>query len=328
MTANATVRPPTIADVVTAAGRLAGVAHRTPVVTSRTLDEQVGAQVFLKVETLQRVGAFKFRGAYNAIAALADDTRRRGVVAWSSGNHAQAVALAAQLLGTTATIVMPSDAPPAKLAATRGYGAEVVTYDRYRDDREAIGAKLAADRGATIIPPFDHPDVIAGQATAALELVEEVGRLDLIVVPIGGGGLAAGCALVAAAQDPPGRVVAAEPEVRHAARDALVAGHPVTVAVPTTIMDGQQTTCIGALATQVLAATGGSAVGVTEEQVIDAMRFLAQRCKLVVEPSGAAGLAALRAAVGALGDLTPDLRIGVILSGGNVDLSRYAALLA
>lgn len=313
-----------LADVEAAAARLEGVTHRTPVITSRSLDRLLDAQVYCKAENLQRVGAFKLRGAYNAIARLDADDRARGVFAYSSGNHAQAVALAAQLFDIPATLLMPEDAPPVKLAATRGYGADVVTYDRYHQDRDQLGRSLAAERGATLIPPFDHADVMAGQGTVALELLEQAGPLDLLLVPVGGGGLLAGCATVAAALAPGCEVVGVEPAVRTVARRAMATGEVVTEPVPRTIADGQQTTSIGALPLAVLRERVDRIVGVDDAAIRDAMRFLLERCKLVVEPSGASALAA--ALDGQV--QTRGRRVGVVLSGGNVDVGRLHTLLA
>jgi threo-3-hydroxy-L-aspartate ammonia-lyase len=316
-------RPVGLADVRGAADRLDGVVHRTPVLTSRTLDEWTGGRVLLKAESLQRAGAFKLRGAYNAMSRLPAETLRRGVLAYSSGNHAQAVALAARLLGTHATILMPEDAPAPKLAATRGYGAEVLLYDRYREDREALGAALAAERDVRLVPPFDHPDVVAGQGTVALELLEQVEGLDLLVVPIGGGGLAAGCAAAVKGLRPRVEVVGVEPAGRPAARLALERGRPVVVDVPRTILDGQQTSHVGAHPLAVLREHLDAVVGVTDRAVRHALRALLERTHLVVEPSGAAALAAVL-------DGTIELRgrrAGVVLSGGNLDLARLPELL-
>jgi threo-3-hydroxy-L-aspartate ammonia-lyase len=307
----------TLDDVRAAAERLRGVAHRTPTFRSRTLDERAGARVVLKAENLQRGGAFKFRGAYNAIASLPDEQRARGVAAFSSGNHAQAVALAAALLGTRAVILMPTDAPPTKLEATRGYGAEVVTYDRYGEDREALGAALAQEHGLALIPPFDHPDVVAGQGTAALELLEDEPDLDVLVTPVGGGGLLAGTTLAAAAR----RVVGVEPEAGDDVRRSLASGERVRIDVPRTIADGLQTTQVGAVPFEVLNGRV-EVVTATDAELVDAMRFLFERLKLVVEPSGAAGVAALLA-----GKIEGE-RIGVVLSGGNVGAARFAELIA
>jgi threonine dehydratase len=302
------------ADVAAAARRLEGVAHRTPVVTSRTLDSVVGASVFLKAENLQRGGAFKFRGAYNKISSVEGD-----VAAYSSGNHAQAVALAASLLGRASVILMPDDAPPAKIDATRAYGAEIVAYDRYTQDRDALGTALAHERGLTLVKPYDDPLVMAGQGTAALELLEEVDDLDLIVVPVGGGGLAAGTATVAAARGI--RVVGVEPEAGDDTRRSLEGGERVTIDVPRTIADGLQVTAPGKLTFEVNRRLLDAIVTVTDAELLDAMRFAFDRLKLVLEPSGAAGLAALLARrVGNTG------RAGVILSGGNVGVARFREL--
>lgn len=312
-------------DVRAAAGRLGGVAHRTPVLTSRTLDERTGATVFLKAECFQRVGAFKFRGAYNAVACLDPATRARGVVTFSSGNHAQAVALAAQLHGIPATIIMPEDAPPTKLVATRGYGAEVVIYDRYGEDRNAIGDRITAERGATLIPPFDHPDVIAGQGTAALELLEEVGELDLLLVCVGGGGLIAGCATAAKALQPAMTVIGVEPAAGDDWAQSMAAGKRVKLpAVPRTIADGQQTEAPGELTFAIVQPLIGGIALVTDDEIVAAMGFLFERLKVVAEPSGASALAALLAGkVEAAGK-----RVGVTISGGNVGLGQFLALMA
>ena len=312
-----------LADVEAAARRLAGVAHRTPVLTSRTLDGLVGASVFLKAESYQRSGAFKFRGAYNRLAQLSDDERRAGVVAFSSGNHAQAVALAASLLGVPATILMPTDAPEAKVEATLGYGAEVVLFDRYADDREALGRAMEAERGLTLVPPFDDERIMAGQGTAALELVDDVPDLDVLVAPVGGGGLLSGCAVVATAQDPPLRVVGVEPEAGDDVRQSLARGERVTIPVPKTIADGQQTTAPGVLTFEVLRAHVDEIVTVTDAEIVDAMVLCFDRLKLVTEPSGACGVAALLS--GRISGIEGQ-RVGVIVSGGNVGAARFADL--
>jgi threonine dehydratase len=310
-------------DVLAASARLAGVAHRTPVLTSRTADALTGATLFFKCENLQRSGAFKFRGAYNAIASLDAAQRRAGVVAYSSGNHAQAIAYAASLLSVPATIVMPQDAPESKLAATRGYGGQVVTYDRYTDDREAIGRRLAAERGLALIPPYDHREVIAGQGTAARELLEDVGPLDLLLVCLGGGGLTAGSALAASALSPGCAVWGIEPEAGDDARRSLAEGRIVHIDVPRTIADGAQTQHLGELTYAVLRERAVAVAVVSDEALRQAMRFFAERMKQVVEPTGArAAAAAFTGAVPVAGR-----RVGVIVSGGNVDLARYAALL-
>jgi threonine dehydratase len=311
-------------DLQAAAARLAGVAHRTPVLSSRTADAASGAQLFFKCENLQRGGAFKFRGAYNAIAALPPARRAAGVVTYSSGNHAQAIALSASLLGVPACIVMPSDAPAAKLAATRGYGGNVVLYDRFRDDREAIGRQLAQERGLTLIPPYDHTDVIAGAGTAALELFEEVGELDLLLVCLGGGGLTAGSALAAAAKSPRCAVWGVEPEAGNDGQQSLAAGRVIKIEVPQTIADGAQTQRLGDLNFEVIRTRAAGIVTVSDDALISAMRFIAERMKMVVEPTGAlAAAAAFTAAVPVAGR-----RVGVIVSGGNVDLTRFARLVS
>ena len=311
-------------DLQAAAVRLAGVAHRTPGLRSRTADAASGAQLFFKCENLQRGGAFKFRGAYNAIAALPPARRAAGVVTYSSGNHAQAIALSASLLGVPACIVMPADAPAAKLAATRGYGGEVVLYDRFRDDREAIGRQLARERGLTLIPPYDHADVIAGAGTAALELFEEVGELDLLLVCLGGGGLTAGSALAAAALSPRCAVWGVEPEAGNDGQQSLAAGRVIKIDVPQTIADGAQTQRLGDLNFEVIRMRAAGIVTVSDDALISAMRFIAERMKMVVEPTGAlAAAAAFTAAVPVAGR-----RVGVIVSGGNVDLTRFARLVS
>lgn len=311
----------TLDDVRAAAERLDGVANRTPVFTSRTLDERTAARVHVKAECFQRGGAFKFRGAYNAIAMLDAETRARGVLAYSSGNHAQAVAVAARLLGTTATIVMPLDAPPAKLEATRGYGAEIVSYDRWTENREEIGARLAAESGLELIRPYDDVRVMAGQGTVALELLEDVDDLDVLVTPVGGGGLIAGCATAAAALRPGIRVVGVEPEAGDDTRRSLETGRRVRVEIPKTIADGLQTTEPGELTFEVNRRLVDEVVTVRDDEILDAMAFLFDRLKLVTEPSGAVGVAAL------LGGRVRGGRIGVVISGGNVGVARFAALL-
>ena len=313
----------TFSDVEEAAGRLEGVAHRTPVLTSRTLDDLTGASVRLKAENFQRGGAFKFRGAYNKINSLSAGQRKRGVVAYSSGNHAQAVALAARLHEIPAVIVMPTDAPASKVEATQGYGAEVVTYDRYAEDRVAVGERLAAERGGTLVPPYDDPKIIAGQGTAALELIEDAGPLDLLVVPVGGGGLISGSATTAAALSPSTRMVGVEPEAGDDTRRSLEAGHRVGIDVPRTIADGLQGDIPGRLTFPIVQKRVERIVTVSDAQIVAAMIFLHDRLKIVVEPSGAAALAALMS--GAV-EFEPGTRVGVILSGGNVGAARFAEL--
>jgi threonine dehydratase len=311
-----------IDDVRAAADRLAGVAHRTPVLTSRTLDSLVGATVLCKAEPLQRGGAFKFRGAYSMISSLTPEDRGGGVLAYSSGNHAQAVAIAARLLRTRATILMPQDAPAAKLEATRGYGADIVTYDRYTQDRRMLGEALAEERALTLVPPYDHPLVMAGQGTAALELLEDAGPLDALVVPVGGGGLIAGCATVAKALNGGIRVIGVEPEAGDDTRRSLAEGRRVQIAVPRTIADGQQAEIPGELTFEVNRRLVDEVAVVSDGELVDAMRFVFDRMKLVTEPSGVSALAALLA-----GRVRPTGRVGVILSGGNVGAERFARLI-
>jgi threo-3-hydroxy-L-aspartate ammonia-lyase len=313
-----------IDDVERAARRIAGVAHRTPVITSRTLDDRVGARALLKAEALQRTGSFKFRGAYNKIAALSPAERRGGVIAFSSGNHAQAVALAASLQDAPATIVMPRDAPELKLAATRGYGAEVVTYDRYTEDREQIALELAEQRGLTLVRPFDDPLVIAGQGTAALELLTDTGGVDLLLVPVSGGGLIAGSAVAVTALCPQARVVGVEPEAADDYRRSLLAGRRVAIEVPRTIADALTVTTPGELTFAINRELLDGIVAVSDAELVEAMRFSFERLKLVLEPGGAAGLAALLSGKVDLGDAE---RVGVILSGGNVDPARFGKLM-
>ncbi|MDH6589085.1 threonine dehydratase [Streptomyces sp. SAI-133] len=319
-----TIPPVTLDDVRDAAARLQGVAHRTPVLRSRTLDARVGAEVLLKCENFQRVGAFKFRGAYNAASRLTPEQLARGIAAYSSGNHAQAVALAARELGTTAVIVMPEDAPASKRAATEGYGAEIVTYDRYTGDREAIAEALAAERGLALIPPYEHPHVIAGQGTAALELLEETGELGALLTPVGGGGLMAGSATAAKGLHPGIRMIGVEPEAGDDTLRSLAAGRRISIPVPKTIADGQALRTPGELTFSVNRRLVDEIALVSDDEIRAAMRFAFERLKIVVEPSGATPLAALLS--GRVRGL-PD-RIGVIVSGGNVDADRFARLCA
>ncbi|GAA2821400.1 pyridoxal-phosphate dependent enzyme [Kribbella solani] len=312
-----------LTDVQSAAARLAGVARRTPVLTSRTLNERVGAEVFLKAENFQRIGAFKFRGAYNAISRLSPARLQAGVAAYSSGNHAQAVALAARIVGTSAVILMPEDAPPTKLAATRGYGAEVITFDRYTQDRTALAHELAAERGRTLIPPYDHYDVMAGQGTVALELIEEVGHLGALLVPVGGGGLMAGCATAASILAPGIRMIGVEPAAGDDHARSLAAGERVAIDVPRTIADGQAVSTPGELTYALNRRLVESFELVSDAEIVTAMAFAFERLKIVLEPSGASALAALLA--GRVHGL-PE-RVGVVLSGGNVGLDRFRELL-
>jgi threonine dehydratase len=322
-------------DVVAAARRLDGHAHRTPVLTSATADGLCGARLYFKCENLQRMGAFKFRGAYNALARFTPAQREAGVIAFSSGNHAQAVALAARMLGMPSVIVMPKDSPAIKLAATRGYqagqrGSEVVLYDRYTEDREAIGRRLAEERGMTLIPPYDHADVMAGQGTAALELVEQVrelpggGELDALLVCVGGGGLISGCAVAARHLNPGMAVWGVEPEAGNDTQRSLAEGRIVHIDTPRTIADGAQTQHSGQLTFPVIQRLVEGIVTVSDDELVSAMRFFAERMKLVVEPTGClAAAAALEARIPLRGK-----RVGVLVSGGNVDLARYASFLA
>jgi threonine dehydratase len=315
---------PTYDDVAAAAQRLQGQAHRTPVLRSSTADRLLGAQVFFKCENLQRMGAFKFRGAYNSLAKFSPAQRKAGVIAFSSGNHAQAIALSARLLDIPATILMPLDAPQAKMDATRGYGGEVITFDRYKQDREQLTVQLAAERGLTLIPPFDHPDVMAGQGTAAKELLEETGPLDALFVPLGGGGLLSGTALSVRELAPQCKLYGVEPEAGNDGQQSLRAGRIIDIATPKTLADGAQTQHLGKLTFEVIRRDADDILTASDAQLVEAMRFFAERMKMVVEPTGCLGFAAARHA----GLPLAGLRVGVIVSGGNVDLARYAQLLA
>ena len=314
---------PTYEDVQGAARRLHGLAHRTPVLRSATADRMLKAQVFFKCENLQRMGAFKFRGAFNALSQFSPAQRKAGVITFSSGNHAQAIALAARLLGIPATILMPLDAPQAKVDATRGYGGEVITFDRYTQDREALTRQLAAERGLTLIPPYDHPHVIAGQGTAAMELLEEAGPLDIMFVPLGGGGLLAGSALSVRALAPQCKLYGVEPEAGNDGQQSLRKGEIVHIATPATLADGAQTQHLGEYTFGVIRRDVQDVLTATDAQLVEAMRFFAERMKLVVEPTGCLGFAAARHA----GVPLEGLRVGVLLSGGNVDVARYAQLI-
>ena len=310
----------TIDDIREAAQRLRGIVHRTPVLASRTLNELAGCSVYLKCENLQRMGAFKFRGAYNRISRFTPEERKGGVVAFSSGNHAQGVALACKLLGIPAVIVMPEDAPKAKVEATRGYGAEVIFYDRHRSHRAEIAQQLCAERGATLVPPFDDARIVAGAGTAALELLEDVPDLDTIVTPVGGGGLLSGTAIAAHGVNPAIKLFGVEPEAGNDMQRSLQRGEIVHIDVPHTIADGLQTQAPGQITFPIVKNEGAHVVTVTDDELREGMRFAFERMKLVIEPSGAAGLAAV---------MTGKIRggkIGIIISGGNVDLSRFAGL--
>ena len=316
--------PPTYDDVAAAAHRLKGMAHRTPVLRSSTADDMLGAQLFFKCENLQRTGAFKFRGAFNTLAQFSDEQRERGVLAFSAGNHAQAIALSARLLDMPALVVMPEDAAHSKMAATREYGAQVVTYNRHTEDREAISRQLARERGMTLVPPFDHPHVIAGQGTAAKELFEEVPDLDYLFVCVGGGGLLAGSLLAAEALAPQCRVVGVEPAAGNDGQQSFKAGHVVQIPTPHTIADGAQTQALGQLTFPIIQRLADDMVTATDEQLVESLRFFAERMKIVVEPTGALAFAgAQHGNVDIHG-----ARVGVLISGGNVDLSRLARFLA
>jgi threonine dehydratase len=315
---------PTYDDVAAAAQRIEGHAHRTPVLRSRTADEELGAQVYFKAENLQRMGAFKFRGAFNALSRFDAQQRKGGVVAFSSGNHAQAIALSARLLCIPATIVMPQDAPAAKVAATKGYGGNVVLYDRYTEDREAIGRKLAEENGMTLIPPYDHPDVIAGQGTAAKELFDEVGPLDALFVCLGGGGLLSGSALSARALSPGCKIYGVEPEAGNDGQQSFRSGAIVHIDTPKTIADGAQTQHLGHFTFDLIRRDVDDVLTVSDAQLVDEMRFFASRMKIVVEPTGCLGFAAARA----MREQLKGKRVGVIISGGNVDMERFCSLLS
>lgn len=315
---------PTYDDVLAAAERIRGHAHRTPVLTSRLVDQETGASVFFKAENFQRMGAFKFRGAYNALAQFSVEQRRDGVVTYSSGNHAQAIALAAQILGIPATIVMPLDAPASKLAATKGYGARVVTYDRYLQDREQIAGALARDHGLTLVPPYDHPAVIAGQGTAGKELVEDAGPLDALFVCLGGGGLLAGTALAVRALSPGCRLYGVEPEAGNDGQQSLRSGAIVHIDTPQTIADGAQTQHLGEHTFPIIQRDVDDIYTVTDAQLVGAMKVFAGRMKIIVEPTGCLAFAAVRERAA---DLVGQ-RVGVLISGGNVDIARLALLLS
>ena len=314
---------PTYDDVTAAAARLEGHAHRTPVLQSTTANARWGAQFFFKCENFQRMGAFKFRGAFNALSKFDAAQRKGGVIAFSSGNHAQAIALSARLLSMPAVIVMPKDAPAAKVAATKGYGAEVVMYDRFTEDREALTKRLAQERGMTMIPPYDHPDVLTGQGTAVKELIEETGPLDHLFVCLGGGGLLSGSALSARALSPACKVYGVEPEAGNDGQQSLRAGKIVHIETPKTIADGAQTQHLGQYTFGIIQRDVNDIFTVTDEQLVEAMRFFAERMKMVVEPTGCLAFAGAIAAAKAI----EGQRVGIVISGGNVDLSRYASLI-
>jgi threonine dehydratase len=319
-----TLKLPTYDDVVQAAARIAGAANRTPVLTSRTINEEFGAELFFKCENMQRMGAFKFRGAYNALSKFTPEQQRAGVVAFSSGNHAQAIALAARLLGLPATIVMPHDAPAAKVAATKGYGGNVVSYDRYKEDREQIGRDLADKHGMTLIPPYDHPDVIAGQGTAAKELFEETGPLDALFVCLGGGGLLAGSALSTRALSTQCKLYGVEPEAGNDGQQSFRSGAIVHIDTPRTIADGAQTQHLGQYTFPIIQRDVDDILTVSDDDLVQCMRFFAERMKIVVEPTGCLGFAAARR----MKDALRGKRVGILISGGNIDLGRLSEFLA
>ena len=313
---------PSYADVEAAASRIAGVAHRTPVQTSRTLNEIMGAEVFFKCENFQRMGAFKFRGAFNALSKFSPEQRKAGVVAFSSGNHAQGIALSAKILNIPATIVMPHDAPAAKVTATKGYGAKVVVYDRYTEDREAIGRRLAEENGLTLIPPYDHPDILAGQGTVAKEFFEEVGALDSLFVPLGGGGLLSGSALSTRALAPKCVLYGVEPQAGNDGQQSFRSGEIVHIETPKTIADGAQTQHLGNYTFGIIKRDVNDILTSSDADLVSAMKFFAARMKMVVEPTGCLGLAAALN----MEDSLKGKRVGVLISGGNIDLERFCSL--
>ncbi|MDM3314257.1 MULTISPECIES: threo-3-hydroxy-L-aspartate ammonia-lyase [Citrobacter] len=311
-------------DVAAAAERIADYANKTPVMTSRTVNDEFGAEVFFKCENFQRMGAFKFRGAMNALRQFTPEQRAAGVVTFSSGNHAQAIALSAKLLGIPATIIMPHDAPAAKVAATKGYGGNVVIYDRYTEDREKIGRELAEKQGLTLIPPYDHPHVIAGQGTATKELIEEVGQLDVLFVCLGGGGLLSGSALAARHLSPDCIIYGVEPEAGNDGQQSFRSGKIVHIDTPKTIADGAQTQHLGNITFPIIQQNVHDILTVSDDELVASMKFIAERMKIVVEPTGCLGFAAARARKAEL----RGKKIGIIISGGNVDISRYSEFLA
>lgn len=307
-------------DVGNAHSRLAGIAHRTPVMTSATADRSTGGTLFFKCENFQRMGAFKFRGGYNSLVQFSPEQRHKGVLTFSSGNHAQAIALSAAILGMRAVIVMPQDAPAAKVAATRDYGAEIVMYDRYTESREEIGDRLAGEQGLTLIPPFDHPHVMAGQGTVAKELIEDAGPLDVLLTPLGGGGLLSGCAVAAQAMNPGCEIYGVEPETGNDGQQSFRAGKIIAIATPQTIADGAQTQRLGNLTFPIIRQSVKDILTVSDQELVDAMRFFAERMKMVVEPTGCLAAAAVFSGkINVRGK-----RVGIVISGGNVDLQKIA----
>ncbi|HCU0798550.1 MULTISPECIES: threo-3-hydroxy-L-aspartate ammonia-lyase [Citrobacter] len=311
-------------DVAAAAERIADYANKTPVMTSRTVNDEFVAEVFFKCENFQRMGAFKFRGAMNALRQFTPEQRAAGVVTFSSGNHAQAIALSAKLLGIPATIIMPHDAPAAKVAATKGYDGNVVIYDRYTEDREKIGRELAEKQGLTLIPPYDHPHVIAGQGTATKELIEEVGHLDVLFVCLGGGGLLSGSSLAARHLSPDCIIYGVEPEAGNDGQQSFRSGKIVHIDTPKTIADGAQTQHLGNITFPIIQRNVHDILTVSDDELVASMKFIAERMKIVVEPTGCLGFAAARARKAEL----RGKKIGIIISGGNVDISRYSEFLA
>ncbi|MBG5882130.1 threo-3-hydroxy-L-aspartate ammonia-lyase [Providencia alcalifaciens] len=314
---------PTYQDVEAAAQRIAGIAHKTPVMTSTTVNKEFGAELFFKCENFQRMGAFKFRGALNALSQLTPTQKKAGVIAFSSGNHAQGIALAAQMLNIPATILMPIDSPEVKVAATQGYGAKVIRFDRYTQDREQLCRELAEKEGLTIIPPYDHVDIIAGQGTAAKELFEEVGELDALFVCLGGGGLLSGCALAARALSPNCKVYGVEPEAGNDAQQSFRSGKIVHIDTPKTIADGAQTQHVGNYTFELIKQNVDDILTVTDAQLVDRMKFYAERMKIIVEPTGCLSFAAALK----MKEQLRGKRIGIIISGGNVDIKRFAELM-
>ncbi|MGR8033623.1 threo-3-hydroxy-L-aspartate ammonia-lyase [Acinetobacter baumannii] len=315
---------PNYEDVAAAAERIKDFINKTPVLTSRTVNNEFEAEVFFKCENFQRVGAFKFRGAMNALLQFNETQKKAGVVAFSSGNHAQAIALSSKILGIPATIIMPKDAPAAKMAATREYGGNIVEFDRYTEDREKIGKEIAEKNGLTLIPSYDHPHVIAGQGTAAKELFEEVGDLDYLFVCLGGGGLLAGSALSARQLSPNCKIYGVEPVLGNDGQMSFRKGEIFHIDTPATIADGAQTQYLGKLTFPIIQQKVDDILTVTDEELINAMKFFAERMKMVVEPTGCLGFAAARN----LKDELKGKRIGIIISGGNVDISKYAEFLS
>ncbi|MEK9498816.1 threo-3-hydroxy-L-aspartate ammonia-lyase [Photorhabdus sp. P32] len=315
---------PAYDDVIAAARRIEGYAHRTPVLTSRTADEMTGAKLFFKCENYQRMGAFKFRGAFNALSQFNDEQRRNGVVTYSSGNHAQAISLVARILNMPATIIMPFDAPAAKVAATEGYGGKIVFYDRYTDDREQISRELSEKQGLTLIPPYDHPHIIAGQGTAAKELFEEVGELNALFVCLGGGGLLSGSALAARHLSPECKIYGVEPEAGNDAQQSFRQGKIIHIDTPRTIADGAQTQHLGQYTFDIIRRNVDDILTVSDEELVDTMHFYAERMKMIVEPTGCLSFAAARQ----MSQSLRGQRVGIIVSGGNVDIERYCTLLA